>query len=68
MDEHQIRNELILALLENERFKHSSLDEIISVTERLTQYIINGVDDDDDEIIRIECPQNLSERLKSFSE
>lgn len=68
MDEQQIRNELIHALLANERYEHSTLDAIISVAERLTHYIMNGVDEDDDEIIRIECPRNLSERLKNFSQ
>jgi len=65
MNEQQIRNELIHALLANQRYEHSSLDNIISVAERLTQYIMSGVDDD--EIIRIECPNNLSEPLKNFS-
>jgi hypothetical protein len=68
MEEQQIRNELIHALLANQRYENYLLDDIIFVAERLTQYIMNGVDEDDDEIIRIESPGNLSERLKNFSE
>jgi hypothetical protein len=65
MDEQQIKNDIILTLLANERYEHSTIDEIISVTERLTQYIMSDIVNviDEDEIIHIECPQYITDRL-----
>jgi hypothetical protein len=50
-------------LLRDERL-HPTMDveEIISLAEKYTRYIVDVVEDED-EIIHIECPSYLSDRL-----
>jgi hypothetical protein len=63
MDAQSIRYNLIEMLLRDERL-HPTMDaeEIISLAEKYTRYIVDMVEDED-EIIHIECPSYLSDRL-----
>jgi hypothetical protein len=63
MDAQSIRYNLIEMLLRDERYNPTiDVEEIISLAEKYTRYIVDAVEDDD-EIIHIECPPYLSNRL-----
>jgi hypothetical protein len=63
MDPQSIRYNLIEMLLRDERYNPTTdLEEIISLAEKYTRYIVDTVEAED-EIIHIECPSYLSNRL-----
>jgi hypothetical protein len=62
MDPQSIKYNLIELLLSDQRYHPSEdVEEIISVAEKYTRYIVNVIDED--EIIHIECPQYITDRL-----
>jgi hypothetical protein len=61
MDPQRIRYNLIELLLSDQRYNPTDTEEIISLAERYTRYIVDVIEED--EIIRIECPKYITDRL-----
>jgi hypothetical protein len=61
MDPQSIRYNLIELLLSDQRYYPSEVEEIISLAEKYTRYIVDVIDED--EIIHIKCPQYITDRL-----
>jgi hypothetical protein len=63
MDPQQVRFEITRMIIDKIPSTNPSLERAITVIDRLANFVLTGDVEDDDEIIHIECPSYLSNKL-----
>jgi hypothetical protein len=66
MDPQQVRFEITRMIIDKIPSTNPSLERAITVIDRLANFVLTGdMEEEDDEIIHIECPSYLSNRLNT---